>query len=113
MQNKYQSFIYYYMAALEYTDKVCEGECYSLTIQYVQFSDFNRDLHELGTLNYVEEEYGMRYQGKIVNLNDFKGVVDIQSTSFIGNRLYFDGSCNVLTGEGLDNKATSQYAPIF
>ena len=55
----------------------------------------------------------MRYQGKILNLNNFKGIINITTSTFKANRLYFNGGCNVLTGDGLNNKAESQYSPIY
>ena len=55
---------------------------------------FNRLIGYTSRINFVDETYGMRYHGRILNLYQFRGDISISQSTFNGNSLsYYDDGC--------------------
>ena len=63
--------------------------CSSITIRKSYFLVFGLELYESETFVYVDPNYGMQYQGKILNLNGFAGPIEITKSYFVNSRLKF------------------------
>ncbi len=76
--------------------------CYSITITDSTFSRFSYNMTNEESPVLVNSDFGLQYQGKILNLNNFQGPITISSSSFLYNTLALSGGCNLFLDDNLD-----------
>jgi hypothetical protein len=72
------------------------NKCLSLMINASTFTYFNFEMKAQSAKVMVDPSFGLKYQGKILNLNAFDGQVTIQASTFSHNTLAMV-SCSVIS----------------
>ncbi|CDW71358.1 UNKNOWN [Stylonychia lemnae] len=73
----------------------CTSNCESLIINSTTFSNFGRDFTKIDTIVDINPALGLHKQARIVNLNNFRGLVKIENSIFEGNILGYNGGCSI------------------
>ena len=81
--------------------------CFSIAITNSTFSRFSFNMTSETLPVLVNPNYGLQYQGKILNLNNFEGPISISTSSFLYNTLAYSGGCNLFENTNLDYSSDS------